>query len=81
MEKCHDINNKNKVWNDSYNLRPFMEKKKFAKEYWSREWESVYKFMRISMSTTLLQKSDYFLSGESTSWYIKRHWSYLNVFL
>lgn len=51
------------MWNDSYNLRPFMEKS-FGKEYWSREWQSVYKFMRISMNTTLLHESDYFLSGE-----------------
>ena len=47
-----------------------MEKKSLKK---NTDRESVYKSMRISMNTTLLQKSDHFLSGESTSWYIKRH--------
>ena len=47
-----------------------MEKKSLKK---NTDRESVYKSMRISMNTTLLQKSDHFLSGESTAWYIKRH--------
>lgn len=65
MEKCHNINNENKVSYDLYNLRPFMGKKvqkilNILSYIYEERARKNTNYEHLHENSTLLQESDIF---------------------